>query len=152
MLLVGCKTRFYSVDSQKNNIADKLPGLWTKFVARIPEVPYSIAGTCYGVVQQVAEDSDLLEYCAAIAVSSLDAVPEGIDSFVIDKSRYEMFTHKGPATELDNTVNYVYSSWLLGSQETHSGGPDLEVYGRDYDPVSADSVIQYAIPLRESEN
>ncbi|EPJ51786.1 MAG: transcriptional regulator protein [Osedax symbiont Rs2] len=72
-------------------------------------------------------------------------------SLVIDKSRYASFTHKGAAGELDNTVNYVYSSWLLGSGERHSGGPDLEVYGRDYDPRFEDSKIQYAIPLRESE-
>lgn len=151
MLLVGCRTRFYSVDSQKNNIADKLPGLWAEFVGRIPEVAHSIGGTCYGVIQQVAEDSDLLEYHAAIAVSRLGAVPKGMHSIVIDKSRYAMFTHKGAATALDNTVNYVYSSWLLGSGETHSGGPDLEVYGRDYDPHSKESVIHYAIPLHASK-
>ena len=149
MLLVGCRTAFYSVDSEKNNIADKLPGLWSEFMARLSEVPHSIAGTCYGVVQPVANDTDLLEYYAAIAVSHLDVMPPGMHSIVIDKSRYAMFTHTGAASKLDNTVNYVYSSWLLGSGEIHSGGPDLEIYGADYDPVSADSVIHYAIPLQQ---
>jgi AraC family transcriptional regulator len=28
LVLIGLKTRFFSVDSEKNNIAEKLPGLW----------------------------------------------------------------------------------------------------------------------------
>jgi len=75
MLLVGCRTRFYSVDSEKNNIANKLPGLWSEFIGRIAQIPDSIAGICYAVVQQVAQDSDLLEYYATIAVSRLGVLP-----------------------------------------------------------------------------
>lgn len=71
MRLVGLKTLFYGVDSEKNNIAERLPVLWAEFLARIGEIENTKKGICYGVVQQLKNSSDLLEYYAAIDVSSV---------------------------------------------------------------------------------
>lgn len=147
MKLVGLKTRFYSTASEKNNIGEKLPGLWGQFMERMGEIENTVPGICYGVVRQIKEDSDLLEYYSAIEVSSLDSIPEGMDSIEIPSTHYAKFTHKGEAQQVDSTVNYIYSSWLLASGKRHTAGPDLEVYGEEYDPVSANSVMYYAIPL-----
>jgi len=146
-ILVGMKTQFYSVDSEKNNIAKKLPTLWDAFLSRMDEIENSIPNIGYGAIQQTKHKTDLLEYTAALEVTHLNNLPKGMISLEIPSSRYAKFTHKGDVINIDNTVNYVYSSWLMQSGERHSYFPDLEIYGSDYIPGSDDSIIHYAIPL-----
>ena len=149
MLLAGLKTCFYSVDSEKNNIAEKLPPLWETFLSRMSEIENTVAGICYGVVQQTKEKTDQLEYYAAVEVRNIGTLPENMVSLEIPASTYAKFTHKGKVKDINNTVNYIYSSWLLRSGMRHTYGPDLEFYGTEYDPVTDKSVMHYAIPVLE---
>lgn len=147
LTLVGMRTRFYSVDSQKNNIARKLPPLWSAFLSRLSEVPYRNTDLCYGVIRQTLARSDALEYLAVTAVDSCDEVPPDMVSIQLPAARYAMFTHRGLIAGLDRTVNYIYSSWLARSGMRHSYGADLELYGKQYAADSAQSVVHYAIPI-----
>lgn len=147
MRLVGLKTCFYGVDSEKNNIGEKLPALWTAFMKRINEIANKVSGTCYGVIQQIRDNTDQLEYYAAIEVKKIDLLPKEMVSIDIPFSNYAKFTHKGEVKHIDNTVNYIYSSWLLNSGNRHTAAPDLEFYGHEYHPVSENSTMYYAIPI-----
>ncbi len=148
MQLVGLKTRFYSVDSDKNNIAEKLPPLWKAFLERMAEIENVVSGVCYGVVRQTKEQTDHLEYYAAVEVSKLGTLPENMTHVEIPASTYAKFTHKGKAKNIDNTVNYIYASWLLQSGMRHTYDADLEFYGAGYHPESDESIMHYAIPVR----
>lgn len=148
MLLVGMRTCFYSVDSEKNNIAEQLPPLWDDFLKRINEIENIVAGVGYGVVQQTKEQTDHLEYYAAFEVSKPGLLAKNMISIEIPAATYAKFTHKGAVKNINNTVNYIYSSWLLQSGMRHTYGADLEIYGADYHPVSDQSVIHYAIPVK----
>jgi len=148
MQLVGVKTEFYSVDSEKNNMADKLPLLWDEFVPRMEEIQHKVSGLACGVIQQTKEKTDLLEYYAAVEVSDINDLPEGMVSVEIPVSTYAKFTHKGNVASINNTVNYVYSSWLMQSDKRHTYGADLEIYGEEYIPDSDDSVVYYSIPIK----
>ncbi len=148
LLLVGMKTRFYSVDSEKNNIAEKLPPLWDTFLQRMDDIEQQIPGIGYGVIQQTSEQSDQLEYYAALEVKKRIKPPENMVCLEIPASTYAKFTHKGPVKNLDNTVNYIYSSWLLKSGKKQGSGADIEIYAADYHPTSNKSVIHYAIPIQ----
>jgi AraC family transcriptional regulator len=75
MTLVGMRTSFFSVDSEKNNIAEQLPALWQAFLPRIGEISDSVPGMAYGVVRHEQEDSDRLEYHAALEVQPLKTLP-----------------------------------------------------------------------------
>ena len=147
MNLIGMKTSFYSVDSEKNNIGEKLPMLWEAFLARLDEIENAVPDYCYGIVQQTKEKTDYLEYYAMTEVSSCITVPDGMINIELQASTYAKFTHKGKVENIDKTVNYIYSSWLMQSGKRHSYSADIEFYGPDYDPVSNRSVIQYAIPI-----
>jgi len=147
MQLVGLCTRFYGVDSEKNNISNKLPDLWASFLPRIDEIKNTIRGICYGAIKQVRENTDELEYYAVIEVSEINTLPQKMVSIEIPVSKYATFTHRGEVKFLDNTVNYIYSSWLLCSGLRHTSGMDLEIYGSQYDPISDSSVMHYAIPV-----
>ena len=146
--LVGMCTRFFGVDSEKNNMADKLPRLWAAFLPHLEMVPHRIPGGCYGVVMQTPARSDELEYWAAAPVARVESpLPGGLLSLCVPASRYARFAHRGRVAELDKTVNYIYSSWLLRSGCRHTYGCDLEFYGAEYEPDSDDSAICYAIPI-----
>ena len=146
-MLVGLKTNFYSVDSEKNNIGKKLPPLWDSFLGRMGEIENAVSGTCYGIVQQIKDNTDQLEYYAAVEVDEIKLVPKNMVSIDIPASKYAKFTHRGEVKSIDNTVNYIYSSWLLKSGWHHTSAPDLEIYDHKYDPVSENSVMYYAIPI-----
>ena len=147
LLLVGLKTGFYSVDSEKNNIAEKLPPLWNAFLQRMGEIKNVVPGMCYGVVRQTPEQADQLEYYAAVEVTTPGTVPENMAGIELPAATYAKFTHKGNVKNINNTVNYIYSSWLLQSGMRHTYGADLEFYGAEYHPLSDESVMHYAIPV-----
>ncbi len=139
--LVGIRTKFFSVDSEKNNIAQKLPILWKCFLERLAEIPNTVDGLCYGALYRVDEDNEQLNYMAGIEVRDAIPIPDGMETIVLPECCYAQFTHRGKVAQLDNTVNYIYSNWLLKSGHKHTYGPDLELYGTNYHPTSKDSII-----------
>lgn len=148
--MVGLTTRFFSVDSERNNIGEQLPPLWAAFLPCLGEIEDAVGSVCYGVVRQAERDSELLEYTAAMEVSEAPApnrLPKDMVHFKIPETTYATFTHRGEAQNIDHTVNYIYSTWLSQSGKRHSYGADLEIYGAEYDAVSATSVMHYAIPI-----
>ena len=147
MTLVGLKTHFYSVDSDKNNIAQALPALWGAFLPRLGDVREKVSGTCYGVLRPREENAEQLEYLACIGVSVELPPPRGMAVFRLPAGRYAKFTHRGKVERVDSTVNYIYSSWLARSGLRHTYAADIEFYGDEYHPESDESVIHYAIPV-----
>jgi AraC family transcriptional regulator len=145
--LVGMRTRLFGIDSEKNNMAAKLPQLWDAFLPRLGDIPNRIPGGCYGVMQQTQSRTDELEYWAVAPVVHLDGLPQGLLSLHVPAARYARFKHQGFVANLNMTVNYIYSSWLLQSGLRHTYGCDLEFYGSEYEANSEKSVIYYAIPV-----
>lgn len=154
MELVGLRTVFFGVESEKNNLGVKLPPLWDDFLARLDEVPDAVAGVCYGIVKQDADDGEALDYYAAIEVAPGTAqrdggVPDGMAVTHVPPARYAKFEHRGPARAIDRTVTYAYSTWLVGSGMQHTEGPDLEIYDHRYHATDPGSVFWYALPVTE---
>jgi AraC-like DNA-binding protein/predicted transcriptional regulator YdeE len=147
MTLVGLRTSFFGVDSDKSNMGDKLPPLWDAFLARTREVAHAQTDVLYGAVIPTPGEEQL-DYLAGALVQGRPRVPKGMVALSVPAATYAEFTHRGFPKELNQTVNYVYAGWLLSSDMRHTCGPDLEIYGADYVPNSSDSVIRYAIPVR----
>jgi AraC family transcriptional regulator len=66
----------------------------------------------------------------------------------IPEQRYAKFTHRGDVGNINHTVNYIYSTWLLNSDLEHTYGVDIEEYGERYQPNSSESEIHYLVPVR----
>jgi AraC-like DNA-binding protein/predicted transcriptional regulator YdeE len=148
MMLVGLRTSFFGVDSDKSNVGDKLPPLWNAFLARSHEVVNGQTDVLFGAVIPTP-GQEQLDYLAGALVSGKPKVPKGMVALAVPAATYAEFAHRGFPQELNQTVNYIYASWLLSSNMLHTRGPDLELYGADYVPNSRDSVIRYAIPVRQ---
>jgi AraC-like DNA-binding protein/predicted transcriptional regulator YdeE len=147
MTLVGLRTSFFGVDSDKSNMGEKLPPLWDAFLARVHEVAATRTDVLYGVVIPTP-GHEQLDYLAGALVQGRSAVPHGMHALTIPAASYAEFVHRGFPNELNRTVNYIYATWLMSTGTRHTHGPDLEIYGADYVPNSADSVIRYAVPVR----
>jgi AraC family transcriptional regulator len=147
LTIIGLTTRFYGVDSEKNNVAKQLPPLWEAFLARLSEIENTVPCTCYGVVLPSADDPEVLAYCAGIEVETVDNLPEGMQVVTVPSATYARFTHHGPVKNIDHTVNYIYGTWLSQSGRRHTYGPDLEVYGNQFHPTADSSVMEYAVPV-----
>lgn len=145
--VVGVRTRFFGVDSEKNNMAEKIPALWAAFMPRAAEVRGAVPGPWYGVIRQTEDKTDELEYLAGRVVHEGGEPPPGMDEVHVPAARYARFDHRGKLDGLDRTVSYIYSSWLARSGLRHTYGPDLEIYGAEYVPDSDESLIRYAIPV-----
>jgi AraC family transcriptional regulator len=144
--VVGMHTRFYGVDSERNNLADKLPALWSRFVPRLGTLDF-VRGVAYGIVQQTPAQTDELDYLACVELAPSAPIPGDLVHWVIPAARRARFTHRGLPTRIDQSVNYVYASWLMRSEYRHTYAADLESYGPGYRPDSEDSTIEYAIPI-----
>jgi len=144
---VGIQTSYYGADSEKNNFANKLLDLWDEFIPRMDEVPNAISKIGFGLIEQTAKNAELLNYYSAMQVSSTAELPSDMVSLTVSAGRYAHFTHTGNPMLLDDTVNYIYGTWLPRSGYEHSGDMDIEIYGEGYIPGSSESVIQYALPL-----
>ena len=144
---LGINTQYYGIDSDKNNLGDKLQVLWDNFLLRMNEIDTEEQGVGYGIIHQAKQDSDLLNYLAAVKVRTTKTMPENMSTFSLPESLYAVFQHTGNPALLDNTVNYIYSTWLPQSSYQHSEQADIEIYGEEYIPNNESSVIYYAIPL-----
>ncbi len=147
MVLIGSATHFFGVGSDRNNVGDKIPPLWNSFLARESEVEHFVPSVGYGLLSQQRPDSEQLLYQAAWQVSKVESIPTGMVRIDLPPTTYAIFTHRGWVDQLDHTVNYAYSTWLTQSGRRHAGGPDIEIFGPAYDPHSAESIVEYAIPI-----
>ncbi|MEM7344845.1 MAG: helix-turn-helix domain-containing protein [Chloroflexota bacterium] len=145
--LIGLRTVFYSVDSEKNNIAETLPPLWDLFLQRLQDENGGIPEMCYGIIRQTPEKTDQLEYFAAAELNALEQPPSDMVRLEVPETMVARFACQGAIRNLNDTVNYIYSSWLLQSGKRHSYGPDIEFYGSEYSADAEDSTIYYAIPI-----
>ena len=100
----------------------------------------------YGVVR-VPGDRDELEYLPAFEVHHSAPVPAGMVSAELPAARNAKVAHHGLLNRIDQTLNYVHSSWLLTSGMRHTSGCDLELYAQRFVPNSESSLIHYAIPV-----
>jgi AraC family transcriptional regulator len=147
--LIGMATRCFGTDSDKSNFAKAQPALWNKFLPRLGELDRVETHTAYGIVR-LPPHGDELEYIAACEVTPNAPVPQGMVLFELPGGQYAKFAHRGLLDRLDQTLNYIYSSWLLTSSMRHTGGCDLELYDERFIPNSESSLIHYAIPVAEA--
>jgi len=147
---VGLRTSFFGPDSERNNIAEKLPPLWDVFMERCDDVDGRVPGVCWGIVEQGDSESEALSYIAAVEVRGHGpTLPADMVRRELPAATYAQFEHHGLASSLDHTVSYIYSTWLLQSGRRHTYGPDLERYDHDFHPTSSSSVVGYAIPVTD---
>lgn len=153
--IVGLSTRFISIMSQEKNNHIVIPKLWDTFFNQISSVKNRANSSLIGVCSYISDPSkknhpDECFYLAGAEVSNIEseATPTEMESLTVPAGRYAVFTHKGPLSKLDHTMNYIFGSWLPKSKEELRDAPDLEIYGDRFNPNSEDSEFEILIPIQ----
>ncbi|MCX6230387.1 MAG: GyrI-like domain-containing protein [Bacteroidetes bacterium] len=128
--------------------------LWHSFMSQRDKIRNNI-GTALYSVEVYAHDFFLsfdtgrsFDKWAAIEVSVIDSIPEGMESLIIPEGSYAVFLHKGPASEGGKTYHYIFDTWLPNSEYLLDNRPHFAVMGSKYKYEAADSEEEIWIPIK----
>lgn len=130
--------------------------LWQGFMPHRKEIGNAIGTELYSVqVYDAAfsfERFDPIrefEKWAVVEVTDFESVPEGMEALTIPGGLYAVFHHVGPASAGPRTFQYIFGTWLPGSDYVLDTRPHFEVLGEKYkneDPASEEDIW---IPIRQ---
>jgi AraC family transcriptional regulator len=152
MKMVGLGTNFISIQSPDKNNMKKIPQLWGQFMSQISRIPNRAGHACYGLVEGLPESEskshpDELFYIACAEVTQIDSIPPGMIQRVVPAGRYAAFTHKGKLDGLEQTMIYIYRTWLPKSGVQLRKAPHLELYDQRFVPGSDQSEFDILLPV-----
>lgn len=147
-LLIGKK----SITSYADNNTFEL---WQSFSPRKKEINHTINNDSYAVeiypttvFFQNFDPSKEFEKWAAIAVSKIEEIPEGMESLTIPEGLYAVFSYKGKPSEVMETFKYIYSEWLPNSGYVMDHRPYFALMGAKYKGEHPDSEEEFWIPIK----
>ncbi|ANY65731.1 hypothetical protein BBD42_04065 [Paenibacillus sp. BIHB 4019] len=91
--------------------------------------------------------SDRFTNIVCCEVSELCDVPLHMASHTVAESKYAVYTHKGPESELSRSYGYLYGEWMeeTGHVPQHY---DFEIWDERYHPESLDNEIDIFVALK----
>jgi AraC family transcriptional regulator len=139
--------RYYG-GNQKGEIKQ----LWDVFLPVEEKIKNRIhPDTGYGVCYPVEEpgSNNAFEYIAAVEVSSLDEIPQGMVGRTIPAQHYAVFSHKGSVDNIPQTYQAIYAVWQPKSGYELVKAPDFEYYDERFNPDKPEaSELDIYIPVK----
>lgn len=151
MTFVGVETPFLHGLSPETNNFKVIPPLWDNLFHRASEIPNRVGKATYGIIYGRPESERShpheLQYIAAVQVSSMSKLPEGMVSRTIPAGRFAMFIHRGPIAKIGETCREIYREWLPKSAWQHAEIADIELYDHRFNCEGDDSEMEYWISV-----
>jgi AraC family transcriptional regulator len=127
--------------------------LWNSFMPQRKEIQNSIGTELYNI-QINPENFDfnpstLFVKWAAIAVSSFNFVPEGMEKLEIEKGLYAVFQYKGDQSGAAYFFNQIYTEWLPNSEFELDNRPQFEILREKYKNNDPNSEEEIWIPIKK---
>lgn len=118
----------------------KMPMLWENFVKKIPEIPHPVNPELQVSLGITNDRPDDFTYYAAIEVSEFE-IPEGMKGITVPEQTYAVFTHKGPASRIGETINGARTTLLSEGYKLDPNAFWFEYYDKRHNPLSEDSEL-----------
>ena len=135
---------------------DKTFELWRSFSPRKKEIKNSLNDNLYSVeiypntsFYQNFDPTQAFEKWAAIAVSKIEEIPEGMETLALPKGEYAVFHYKGKPSEVMETFKYIYGEWLPNSEYAMDDRPFFALMGAKYKGEHPDSEEEFWIPIKK---
>ena len=110
---------------------------WKPFKIGLSAIENTITERFYSV--QIIDKTDSpftanteFEKWAAVEVSQLGHVPNGMETLRIPEGKYAVFTHKGTATSFPQTMQFIFGKWIPNSEYQEDNRPHFEIMDKDY--------------------
>ena len=146
--LIGKKVRM-------NFLNNQVQQLWKSFMPRKKEILNSIGNDLYSV-----EVYDSLSYFdsfnpatvfdkwAAVKVTDLETIPDGMEKLIIPSGLYAVFTFTGTDNEAPAMYQYIIGSWIPSSSYELDLRPHFALMGEKYKNNDPDSEEEFWIPIK----
>ncbi len=121
--------------------------LWGEFMPRFSEIKQLKPGAevSYGICSPNPEG--LIDYIAALPVSHLTGIPEGMVGKEVPAQTYVVFESHG-IEDIGPTYQSILKEWLPNSDYQPGDGPDFEFYTREFIPGDPQSVLYIYFPIK----
>ncbi|MDA9987256.1 GyrI-like domain-containing protein [Crocinitomicaceae bacterium] len=132
---------------------NKTAQLWGEFGPRIKEIQNKVSDAKISLqiyphlYHQNFNPNNTFEKWAAVEVDSLESIPNGLDSLLLESGTYAVFNYKGPSAD-PAIFQYIYSEWLPNSNYVIESRPHFEVLGLHYSKTDINSEEEIWIPIR----
>lgn len=146
MKTVGVAKRYTENDLE-------LKVLWSAFKPYANTIPNRIGNDAFGIYEEYTETDDGVgfTYICSVGVLNFDDVPEGMIARTIAPQKYARFEHKGSVAFLEETLKYIWGSWLPKSGYEYVDRPDFELYSEGFNDADPENILQIYIPIKEQE-
>jgi len=135
-----------------NNDLD-LKILWSAFKPYMNTIPNRVGTDAFGIYEEYEEQEDTtgFTYVCSVAVSDYSHIPEGMITRTIPSQLYARFDHRGPIAHLNDTLKYIWGSWLPKSNYEYVEKPDFELYSQGFNDKDPNNILQIFIPIKKIE-
>lgn len=131
--------------------------LWQQFMPRRKEIAnksnanfYSLQRYDENLAMQDFRPTTIFEKWAAVEVDDFEAIPEGMDRYLIEGGKYAVFTHHGAANTFHKTFQYIFATWLPNSDFQLDQRAHFEIMGADYRADDPNAQEEVWIPIKNS--
>jgi AraC family transcriptional regulator len=133
---------------------DKTWELWHSFMTRRKEIINAAGEDLFNVkfydpnyLDRFNPDGEF-DKMAAIEVTDIAAIPDGMESVTIPNGLYAVFTYKGAANEGAKAFQYIFGTWLPNSGYVLDNRPHFDLLGEKYKNDDPDSEEELWIPIK----
>jgi AraC family transcriptional regulator len=113
-----------------------IPKIWSKLRNEIGNSTY----------QKLSTIDENLNYFAGVIVRDEDDFPQ-LEKKVLPSGEYAEFIHRGPMSQIEHTMDFIYGVWFPQSGRKRRAGPDLSMHTEKTNPVSLENEIRILIPI-----
>ena len=146
--LVGKRIRM----SLSNN---KTFELWHNFMPRRKEIKNSKTTDLFSLqlydkcfdLNNFNQDAEF-EKWAAVEVSDFDTIPDEMETYILKGGLYAVFQHKGAASTGPKRFQYIFGTWLPGSDYSLDSRAHFEILGKKYKHDDPNSEEEVWIPIK----
>lgn len=133
---------------------DRTFELWRGFRPRICEIESRVGN--YSISIQVFDGGkpyenlgpDIeFERWAAVEVSGVQAIPDGMESRTLASGEYAIFIHRGLPAMFFNTFQFIFGDWFPRSGFELDRRDSFEILGEKYDPFDINSEEEIWMPI-----
>ncbi|MCX7746692.1 MAG: AraC family transcriptional regulator [Clostridia bacterium] len=136
---------------------NRIPNIWEEFHSQSGQIYNRVnMSEYYGIciynpvlyIKDISVDFEF-NYFAGVEVRDYEKVSQGLDTYIIPKRKYAVFTHRGNVADVMPTYRYIFSVWLPDTSNEIADHFDFEYFGESFSPMDPDSSeLDIYIPIK----